>query len=179
MAQSPASYDGVSLSYKNNSWVGDGGDGFQGINGFGVDYVHGFSIVDALPLYLEAGAGLSLGLDSQGGAQLTLLDLKVPVNVTYAIDCGNSFSIRPFAGINAKCYLLGRESIGDEGINLLSKDEMGAVALSSFHIGWQAGANFQYKNIWLGVSYGTDFTEVVKNTKTHWSRFAVSVGFKF
>ncbi len=46
-----------------------------------------------------------------------------------------------------------------------------------FQMGWHIGAGLNYKALYLGLSYGTDFTEICKKTKT--SNFAVSVGYNF
>lgn len=179
MAQSPENYNGASISYVGNSFIGDG-DSVEAPSGFGVNYVHGFAIAGQTPLFLETGASLSLGLQDENHVASTMLDLQVPLNLVYSLPVGNSMSLNPYAGLNARWYIIGSSKPdGGDAINMFDKDLLGDAALNPLYLGWQVGANFNYSKYWVGFSYGTTFTEVMKKSDVYASRFTVSVGFRF
>ncbi len=67
----------------------------------------------------------------------------------------------------------------DKEVDLFDKKEAGGKDSQHkrFQFGWNIGAGLNYKALYLGVSYGSDFTELCKKTKT--SNWAVSVGYNF
>ena len=50
-----------------------------------------------------------------------------------------------------------------------------------FQLGWHVGVGFNYKALYLGVNYGTDFINAYKHKKSHVSsgNLAVTVGYCF
>lgn len=61
---------------------------------------------------------------------------------------------------------------------MLEKDMGGSrYTAKRIQVGWQIGAGLSYKALYFGLSYGLDFTDFAKRTKT--SNFAVSLGYNF
>ncbi|MDE6269554.1 MAG: outer membrane beta-barrel protein, partial [Muribaculaceae bacterium] len=167
-----ADYNRVSLSYDNTSYHNNWGESDENfsLNGFGLNYIHGFKLSSSMPMYLEAGASLSYSFGTpyedkyyDEKQSLRNLNIQVPVNYTYHLPVADNFTIAPYAGINFKIHLLtdGRyEEDGEKSdwYSFFSKDDVGEDdTWNRFQMGWQVGVNFQYSGITLGVQYGTDF----------------------
>lgn len=106
-----------------------GVDGIS-LNGFGINYIHGFSLSQSTPIFLETGLnanftfGKANSLDDlsvyaddaeweeplmiAGVSELSVqnINLQVPVNLVYRISVNDDFSISPFVGINMKLNLM-------------------------------------------------------------------------
>lgn len=76
--------------------------------------------------------------------------------------------------------LAGAGGNGKDELNVFDKDDMGGDdnTWKRFQIGWQAGANVRIKNKFLvGVSYGTDFSEISK--KVNINTVTLKLGYCF
>ncbi len=176
----------------------DDDDDFDGgFNGFSLGYSRAISLSSSVPLFLEPGlAGqFSFKKVEEGGSyysfteKISVISLKVPVNLIYKFDIPNStVSLLPFAGLSFRGNLWGElkeeeEYDGDsdsESFNLFDKDDMDGKEKTwkRFQIGWQIGlkARFAERFIVSG-SYGTDFSEIAKKFKVHTG--TVSIGYTF
>lgn len=132
------------------------------------------------------------------------ISLAVPVNVAYKFNINNDFSIQPYLGLNLKFNLYANMStkidcddsddqediddLSDEqfrmafgtprDMNMFDKDDMGKNGQwKRFQLGWHIGVGVNYKALYVGLSYGTDFMEICKKHST--SNFKVGVGFNF
>lgn len=132
------------------------------------------------------------------------ISLAVPVNVAYKFNINNDFSIQPYLGLNLKFNLYANMStkidcddsddqediddLSDEqfrmafgtprDMNMFDKDDMGKDGQwKRFQLGWHIGVGVNYKALYVGLSYGTDFMEICKKHST--SNFKVGVGFNF
>lgn len=180
-------YNRVGISYNNdhygfNKEIKDGDyDGFS-LNGVGIDYRHGFQLGEK-PMFIETGASFNFNFGSlsekdEYGKYTTNyqnMNLLVPVNFVYRFNITEDFSIAPYAGINFKINMVGKDKSKFEDLedseynweaenwtNWYSKDEekgMGGedYTWNRFQMGWQIGVGFQYKPFYLGIQYGTDF----------------------
>lgn len=150
------------------------------LNGFGIDYIHGFSISNYLPMFIETGVNANIGfgiMDSYeydngsygwtSETQMQNLNLQVPLNYVYRFGVADNLSIAPYLGLNFKLNLMSRfreveEEDGDreeyDWISMFDKDEMGDDGTwNRFQMGWHIGVGLQYDKIHLGIQYGTDF----------------------
>lgn len=179
------SFNYVGISYVNNHFgvadkkVLDKDDAFT-LNGFSLDYNHGFSLSSSMPMFVEAGARLIFGFNSDKEADdydeykqnTSWMSIAVPVNYSYKFRVADDFVIKPYTGINFKFNLLGKQkytvtelSTGDEDketYDLFDKKDMGDEPFKRFQMGWQIGVDFQYKPFVLGVEYGLDFIKPQK-----------------
>ncbi len=124
------SYNRLTISYDNthlsaNSKLDDYGYFFGedavSLNGFGVEYTHGFSVSPTLPMFVEAGLKLHFGAgkvtnDDDDDVELfqkyQQLSFEIPVNYTYHIAIGENMTFAPYVGINFKIHALGRTKTG-------------------------------------------------------------------
>lgn len=130
------------------------------------------------------------------------LSMKVPVHLLYAWDIPNSkVQLIPFVGLNLRYNFSGKikyewdASVGgytldaddleeagfeDQDYNVFDKDDMGGSknTWKRFQIGWELGvkARFNQKYL-LGISYGSDFSEIAKKVKIHTT--SITLGYCF
>lgn len=122
----------------------------------------------------------------------TYMGVVVPVNLAYKWTPSSSpVSITPFFGITLKGNIIAKQKVtrtevvvggpttsNEKEYDYFDKDEVGKDGQwSRFQAGWQIGVGIDYKQLYVGFHYGSDFGEVCKKTKT--SNWAVSVGFNF
>lgn len=193
-------YNRVAISYDNTRYsaggddkyidLGDAGDQKSiATNGFGLNYIHGFSLSSSLPMFLEVGGNVNFnfygkskrpeGAENDYKYQFQNINLQIPVNYTWRFNVVEDFTIAPYAGINFKfnfmqrnrSYYDSKDTSDDDKkwTNLMSDKEDGGVGSKDltwnmFQMGWQVGVNFQYTNWVLGVQYGTDFIPAYSHT---------------
>lgn len=116
------SYTGIRLHY--NSFEIEDADA---VPSFGVTFIKGWSISQEMPLFLEAGAGISYtsgdiadpesewwdtyDTDDTGyGSESTMssISIEVPVNIGYKFELTDEFSIMPFIGVTARFNIIGK-----------------------------------------------------------------------
>ncbi len=178
-----ASYNTAGISYVNTHFgVSDkdvlGNDDAFSLNGFSLDYNHGFSLSSSMPMFVEVGGRLIFGFHSDSAEsygykeeiKTSWMSIAVPVNYAYKFAVADDFIIKPYTGINFKFNCLGKQKWtetdpnGDEekeDLDLFDKKDMGEP-YKRFQMGWQIGVDFQYKPFILGVEYGLDFIKPQK-----------------
>lgn len=121
----------LSVSFSPMKFVPDDDDlDAASLTGFSVSYEKGISISNRLPLFVETGVGVQyafktfdsdddFGIDDTHTYGISMqstystLNLKVPVNLAYKFTFGN-VSLIPYAGINLKLNLLGKNKLSVE-----------------------------------------------------------------
>lgn len=191
-------YNPVSLAFDDDDYDD------VSFNGFSFGYNHAFSVSKSIPLFVEAGVGLQYAtwsddvtlygydeygdfIEADGEQKINLFSLKVPVSLMYKWDIPSSkVSLIPFLGVTMRYNLSGKRNDTaddydyDEDLNLFDEDDMGDkdYTWKRFQLGWQIGVNARISNSFLlGVSYGTDFSEIVKDGKLKTT--SVTVGYCF
>lgn len=138
--------------------------------------------------------------------KLKMFSAKVPVNIIYNWNIPNSrITLSPFIGVNMRYNFSGKynldwnmapelkkelinlvgkdvfdENFSDQELNIFDKKDMGTSddTWKRFQLGWQIGINATLNNMFsLGISYGTDFTEITKKVNIHTT--SVSLGYRF
>ena len=219
-------YNQIGLSYVNESFSFDypKDSGFDkiGANGFGLKYIHGFSVSKSLPMFVETGLSFNFNVGSKsldfGGdydydygydddydydyaptVKYQHAALAVPVNFAYKFNINENFAVKPYLGLNFKFNILGRQKIdygydddydydyyaydddyydedmSDRWSNLYSKKDMDSLTWNRFQMGWQIGADVQFKKFFLGLEYGTDFIKA-QSKKQYGEKFNVNSG---
>ncbi len=139
--------------------------------GFSAGYNHATSISSTIPLFVEAGVGVQYSRYSDGDTfYISALSAKVPVELLYAWQLPNSsVTLIPHAGLNFRFNIWGHlsDSSCGEHLNPFLKDDMGRNGVwKRFQAGWQIGVKARFnKRFMIGASYGTDFSEICKETK--------------
>lgn len=133
-----------------------------------------------------------------------IFSLYIPVNLAYKFALSNSnVTIVPFLGINFKGNIIGKtkasyngdlgdwdgseseywEEMGERiGIkqetNMFDKDDVGKNATwKRFQIGWQIGVGVNFSQLYVGLSYGKDLSELCKKTKI--ATTSITLGYNF
>lgn len=156
-------------------------------SGFSAGFSHAYCISPGTPVFFEPGIGVQLTKHSDSEDRyknsFTMISAKVPLNFLYNISIPNSnFSIIPFAGATLRYNIYGRnkEEFGKESdeYNVFDDKDMDGEAWKRFQIGWQLGLKARLgKTLIAGISYGNDFSEIVKKTKIQTT--TITLGFAF
>ena len=171
------------------------------LTGFSAGYSQAFSVASSF--FVEAGLGLQYmyhteeyydydsRYDEESEEKITtnLISAKIPVNLMYVFQIPNSsVSLIPFVGVNLRYNISGTqkweyndeyESI-DESFNLFDKKDMGSsdATWKRCQLGWQIGVKARFNNsLLVGLSYGSDLTEIAKKTKL--STTSITLGYSF
>lgn len=204
------SYNNSSYSYNDGLLSGMN----FSTNGVGLNYIHGFKVSRTLPMYVEAGlnANFNFSTKNVGGfigedyEDFEILEMKqkfqniniqIPVNFTYHFNI-KDFVVAPYLGLNFRLNAIERmkylpdgnmdedDDMDTDWINLLSKDDMeGDTTWNVFQMGWHIGVGAEYKKIYLGLQYGTDFIPAYSSnvegfkTKINTGNFRLTVGYTF
>lgn len=177
-----------------------------GMKGLGINYLHGFSLTDRFPLYVEVGGRLTFNRYKDSDeeyynednyykeeAKTNILGLSIPVNATYKYTFSNGLYLAPFVGIHFRVNLLGKlklkESLvrngrvqgdDDDNYNLFKDGEVDEESCKRFQFGGQMGINLGYKAWNLGFTYYLD-TPFYKDSdfKLKSRELALTVGYNF
>ena len=206
ISEAPAIINRASVFYDLNTISPKYGDNAY-FNGYGVGYNIDFRVSKTMPLYVGTGLDvrflfhkdeIAANMDYDPivtNVNSTLINLNLPVNVSYRVPVADKFFMTPFVGLNFRVQAYGNADLSyrvpantpddviealensDTDINLFSSDDMGDAHLRRFQMGWQAGVNLEYNQVTLGLSFGTDFVKLHKNVGG--SNFMVSLGYAF
>ena len=106
------------------------------------------------------------------------------INLSYKFSFSESdFSVSPFVGVTLKGNVLGKQKWSDDDeevdYDFFDKEDMGGkdYTWKRFQVGWQIGANVDYKSLSVGMHYGSDFSKLAK--KTNSSNWAITLGYSF
>jgi hypothetical protein len=166
-------------------------------NGVTMGYSKALNVTKATPLFVEIGMAAQAVFytddeDSNWDYKYRLFSLIAPVSLVYKWTVSKDVKILPYAGLLAKYRILGKavtEYTGsnyeyyhkeEEDYNLFDKKDMGGkdYTWNHFQLGYQIGVNIMLNNSWhIGVSYGKDFSEVVKKAK--FSTTSITLGIDF
>lgn len=197
MVKDTENYSRVSVSY-NPLKVKFDVEGVSDVkmNGFSAGYTYGLNILKTAPLFVEFGANVmyASGKESDGYEDWSYeqtyntLSLNVPVSVSYKFSFADKMSLSPFVGLNIRGLLLAKGKYTEsssyyEGedlsmdINYFDKEDTLDDPWKRVQVGWQIGVGFNYKKLYVGVAYGSDFSEITKKAKLSFT--TISLGYNF
>lgn len=170
-------YNRVHISYAPMSFSGDYGKYWDTASGFAFGWLGGWSVSKTMPLYVEGGLNLKYNHSSEeyDGVKVsdTFLSANVPVNVSYkySIPGVDGLSLAPYVGLHLTGNIIGEEkyesSYDDEKGSFFSEDDMGKDNTANrLQFGWQIGVGVNYKALYVGVGYSSEFTEYLKKVNT-------------
>ena len=113
-------------------------------------------------------------------AKLNMISMKVPINLIYSYQVPNTnISLDPYVGLRLRFNVFGEIDYDGETANIFDKDDMGSSdnTWNRFQIGWQIGAKIRLGGVFFGAAYGTDFSDIVKDTSINEGQ--LSFGFVF
>ncbi|MCQ2095418.1 MAG: outer membrane beta-barrel protein [Bacteroidaceae bacterium] len=197
-AQSEDGYSAVYIQYNpqvkamNNENVDD-------YHGIALGYKRGMSISQSHPLFLEAGLAFQYTIyDTQEKTKKLDFDegrmgtLSIPVNITYRFTFGHTkFTVAPYMGLTLKGNLWAKDKYDERtsyrgkltyihhNRNLFDSDDMGGsdFTASRLQAAWQAGVNICLNKIYLGIGYGTDLVDFLKEERFNTTYMTLGVQF--
>jgi opacity protein-like surface antigen len=170
----------------NPSTLSPSGGESSSFTGLSLGINNATSLTSSIPLYLEYGIGLQYSFKSETEGSFktsfNLFSAKIPVSLVYDFQIPNTnIAIDPYVGVDLRGNVFGniKYEYGGESqsYNLFSKDDMGdGNTWKRFQFGWHVGVNAKFNNKFLvGVSYGTDFTDISEKVKIHTA--SITLGF--
>lgn len=162
----------------------------QGFNGFTLSYVQSWHVTRTLPLFVEAGGGLSFWRHSYDFSEeditletsQNLLGLYIPVNAVYKIKINDHMAVKPYTGFYFRLWLTGKEkyesgvggTTSSDSYTLFGED---GCDWKRFQMGWQIGASLDYNAYNFGFGYGIDFNQAAPEAR--FGTFCLRVGMDF
>lgn len=165
------SYGRFYFQYNPTTWESNGSD--LSFNGFTLGRVMAAPFSTNYPFYVEGDLGLTYKKSKKD--EMTIWDIEmayhflsvnVGLNVAWRIALPMGAYITPYAGVMLDGYLLGRltAKYEDEKESMkvfYNEDEFG-TEVTPLALGWKIGVNLDFNNYYLGVSYGTDLTDMME-----------------
>ncbi len=114
------SYDNTHFGYNKDYKADEDEDPSFSTNGFGLNYIHGFSLSNSLPMFLEVGGNVNFNFYSNTGefkfagetekykSQFQNINLQVPVNFVWRFNVVEDFTIAPYVGLNFKLHFVSK-----------------------------------------------------------------------
>lgn len=202
-------------------------DGADNVNfkGFALGYNKAFSVSKSMPLYVEGGVGIayiwhnddatvenigsSYNVTESTSQNIKLWSLKVPISILYDFQIPNSdFSITPYAGINFRYNLSGKQKIARTWVytrnetgeifsteeesgecSLFDKEEMEELAekvdmeygnstYKRLQVGWHVGVNAKWNKKYM-IGFAYCSDFSEITEKTKLSNLSISLGYCF
>lgn len=173
-----SAWQGIRVSYVPVSIEADGG-GSLDFTGFQAGYVKSFGISANLPLFIETGANLFYMTGEVGDTDMdmNMFSVSVPVNFGYKYAFSETASIFPYVGATLRGNILGKYKEDGESVSIFDDDLGDGWKAKRFQIGWQVGVAATFNQFVVGVSYGTDFNEIIEECKV--ATTTITVGYNF
>jgi len=167
----------------------------QSFTGLTLGYGKAIHISSSEPLYFETGIAVQYSFYKDDDDDYETYDdhmasAKVPLNILYNFQIPNStIEIAPYLGATLRYNIWGEEKVTpnskykdekEKTYNLFDKKDMGGsdYTWNRFQIGWQVGVNARFNSkLLLGLSYGTDFSEIYKKGKINTA--SITIGYCF
>ncbi|MBQ1253970.1 MAG: hypothetical protein IIY05_06465 [Alistipes sp.] len=148
-----------------------------------VGYLHASSLSSQFPLFLEYGANFQYSFGKETDSYeddyyedeydiewgMNMYSVNVPVNLALKLQF-NDCALTPYLGLNFRVNIAGSYKISGEGeeesVNIFSKSDMedwydtDKVTAKRFQAGINFGVGFNYKSLYLGVGYTSDFSKI-------------------
>lgn len=158
------SYDNTSYGYNKDLKADEDEDPSFSTNGVGINYIHGFSLSNTLPMYLEVGGNINFNFYSKSedfnfGEKVTVknqfqnINLQVPVNFVWKFSIIDEFSIAPYVGLNFK-------------LNLSSRNR----GYAEYESGWEDQEEEDEAKQWTNL-FSDDKDKGVGSKDLTWNRF--------
>lgn len=187
-----AGYNRLGISYDNSHFGynkdAGGSDNNVNTNGFGIDYIHGFSLTQKAPVFLEVGINANFNFGSKSfdeekeyitdeywmsgkeTQKTQWINLQVPVNVVYRFNINDDFSIAPYLGLNFKLNLVGKVKWDYEVDTNVPSDLLNMAGISESDLNEEG----KWESLFSKDDMGEDGT---------WNRFQmgwhIGVGFQY
>ena len=137
------------------------------------------------PVDFEIGGFVDWSNYTEGNKEkdiYNVVDVKVPVNLMYPLNLADNVVVYPYAGVNARFFVLGRWTEKyeneSESVDLFGND-FDWYGLKRFSLGYQVGLRARISNIIAGIGYEDMFTSVTKEDTVKAGYITISVGVPF
>ncbi|MBQ0058091.1 MAG: outer membrane beta-barrel protein [Bacteroidales bacterium] len=133
---------------------------------------------NSAPLFFQLGAELNWVTYSEDELRETLVNVAVPLNLSYKIAFSDNVSLEPYAGLNLRLNVMGSLSAdgSDEKIDYFED-----LDAKRFQLGLNVGASININNISLGYRFNPDLTDYFDidgtNSKTRYHFISLGINF--
>lgn len=156
----------------------------SGFNTFALGYTHA-APMSAAPILIEYGAfaEYTTKTEKSHGASIStnLIGVKVPVSAMYAFPLSDNVTLYPYAGVNARLYVIGKETYKYEGesesYNIFDDEE--GDGIRRFALGYQIGVKAKVSGFFVGLGYEDMITSLDPDYTAKLNMINISVGIPF
>ena len=170
-------------------------------NGITLGYLESYHILEGLPVFVEYGANIQylygkepmsgieiMGIEFDTDYKTNLFAINVPVNVSMRLSFeNNTIAVTPFAGLNFRLNLMGKQVVRTEDIEVETKifdksDDDGALGDAAFNrlqLGLNFGVAVSYDVYTLSIGRVSDFSRISKEGKGRLGVTTIAVGYAF
>ena len=148
-------YNRVFIGYAQTKITADDFD--ESLHGFSAGWLGGYNVIKGrkLPLYVEAGITMNVGLGECVTDFDKLLNFEVPINITYRYNFKNTkICLSPYFGLHFKVNALALNEDGDSYFDI--------DGFRRFQMGLQLGANIEFNHFYIGAGWNYDFLPLAK-----------------
>ena len=179
-----------------NGFSGEFLVGFNVANGVPVFIETGAGFLYASNKYSDSYTDDYYEIEVSLDLKTKITSIYVPVNIAYEFSVSDNMSVIPYAGLKARFNLSGAQDVtmrirdtysgysetDHDSIDMFYKREMNnfwglSDEAKRFQLGWQVGANVDLSGFLIGISYGADMGEFLKDCK--FKTTSLSLGFRF
>lgn len=170
-------------------------------NGITLGYLESYHILEGLPVFVEYGANIQylygkepmsgieiMGIEFDTDYKTNMFAINVPVNVAMRLSFeNNTIAVTPFAGLNFRLNLMGKQVVRTEDIEVETKifdksddnDALGDAAFNRLQLGLNFGVAVSYDVYTLSIGRVSDFSRISKEGKGRLGVTTISVGYAF
>lgn len=165
----------VSYNYTNVSDI----DGSCGLNGVGLNFIHGLKVWNNI--FGELGGSFAYQSGSNNTNKYSLTSFQLPVNAVYRLgEIAEGVSLDPYTGVNLKLNMLNStysstfQGPGTAVTTINSKN-----SYFRFQPDLHAGIGLYYSQLYLGIEVGVDLFPLYKEGENTYNttNFKLSLGY--
>ena len=152
---------------------------------FQVGYLRGIGLTQKVPLYLEVGGVLQyrngkFDFTESGyviSEEINMLSVNIPLSLVYRLNISDDFAISPNFGLDFRVNVTGKDKYEENGEEIYDINIFSDGDAKRFQAGWHIGVGFDYRALHFGVDYGTDFNNIVEESKGKTTSITLGLNF--
>lgn len=106
-----------------------------------------------------------------------MLSVNIPLSLVYRLNISDDFAISPNFGLDFRVNVTGKDKYEENGEEIYDINIFSDGDAKRFQAGWHIGVGFDYRALHFGVDYGTDFNNIVEESKGKTTSITLGLNF--